>query len=70
MKRMSFYSGLFCAGAALAGAPLLHADSPKPFDAAAAFGARTDVTGMKLSPDGMSVLFVTPNKDQSSVCTP
>jgi dipeptidyl aminopeptidase/acylaminoacyl peptidase len=45
----------------------LRADGAKPFDAAAAFGARPDVETLRLSPDGMSVAFVTPTEGQGSV---
>ena len=67
MMRMSIWSGVLCGLALLVGAPLLHADNAKPFDAPAAFGARTDVTSMRMSPDGMNVLFVTPIAGQGSV---
>ncbi|MEJ0007821.1 MAG: hypothetical protein WDM77_16010 [Steroidobacteraceae bacterium] len=67
MMRLRFYCGLFAGVTLLACAPLLHAETAKPFDAAAAFGSRTDVSSMRLSPDGMSVLFVTPNKDQGAL---
>ncbi len=67
MVRRSIYSGVVCGLAALAGAPWLHADSPKGFDAATAFGSRTDITNLRLSPDGSSVAFVTPIEGQGSV---
>ncbi len=60
MPRTYFYSKVLCALSLLAGVPGLHADSPKPFDAAAAFGARTDVEGLRLSPDRSAVSLVTP----------
>jgi dipeptidyl aminopeptidase/acylaminoacyl peptidase len=55
--------------ALLAGAPYLHAEGPAPFDAAAAFGARADVTALRLSPDGQSVAFVSPYKGPGSVAS-
>jgi dipeptidyl aminopeptidase/acylaminoacyl peptidase len=55
--------------AVLAGAPSLHAAGPAPFDAAAAFGARTDVTALRLSPDGQSIVFIAPYKGQGSVAS-
>ena len=67
MMRMSLYCGIFGGLVLSAGAPLLHADGAKPFDAAAAFGGRTDITSMRISPDGMSVLFITPITGQGSV---
>jgi hypothetical protein len=36
------------------------AQDTKAFDAASAFGARPSVTGMHLSPDGMSVTYLAP----------
>jgi dienelactone hydrolase len=45
----------------------LAAQTLKPFDAAAAFGARDSVTHLRLSPDGMSVVYVTPAAGQGSV---
>jgi dipeptidyl aminopeptidase/acylaminoacyl peptidase len=66
MIRLSLCARVFCGLGLLAGAPYLHADSAKPFDAAAAFGARTDVTSLRLSPDGSSVLFITPIAGQGS----
>jgi dipeptidyl aminopeptidase/acylaminoacyl peptidase len=61
------YSTVLCALAVVAGAPGLHADNLKPFDAAAAFGARPDIETLRLSPDGMSVAFVTPIQGEGSV---
>jgi len=66
MARVQFYSGVLC-GLAMVAAPCLQADSPKSFDAAAAFGARTDIASLRLSPDGLSVAFVTPIQGQGSV---
>jgi dipeptidyl aminopeptidase/acylaminoacyl peptidase len=45
----------------------LSAQGVQPFDAAAAFGARPSVTGLTLSPDGMSVAFIAPATGQGSV---
>jgi dipeptidyl aminopeptidase/acylaminoacyl peptidase len=50
----------------LAAAPLA-AQSGKPFDAAAAFGARDTVSHLRLSPDGMSVVYIAPAAGQGSV---
>jgi len=47
-------------------APLL-AEEAKPFDAAAAFGARPSVSYMRLSPDGQSVVYIAPAEGQGSV---
>jgi dipeptidyl aminopeptidase/acylaminoacyl peptidase len=47
--------------------PCLKAGDTKPFDAAAAFGARESVTDMSLSPDGTSVAYITPIAGQGSV---
>jgi dienelactone hydrolase len=66
MSRVQLYSGVLC-GLAMLAASCPRADSPKPFDAAAAFGARPDVTSLRLSPDGASVAFVTPIQGQGSV---
>ena len=37
------------------------------FDAASAFGARENVTNLHISPDGKSVVYITPAKGQASV---
>jgi acetyl esterase/lipase len=42
-------------------------ENTKSFDPASAFGARPSVTGMHLSPDGMSVTYVAPTKGQGSI---
>jgi dienelactone hydrolase len=48
-------------------APLpLCAQSAKPFDAAAAFGARESVADVSLSPDGTTVAYVVPTEGQGS----
>jgi dienelactone hydrolase len=49
-----------CAGGALSA-------QQKPFDAAAAFGARPDVLSMSLSPDGKRVAYIAPAKGQASI---
>jgi dienelactone hydrolase len=49
-----------------AAAPLC-AQTPKAFDAAAAFGARDSVTALSLSPDGMSVAYLTPAEGQGTI---
>jgi dienelactone hydrolase len=64
---MAVYAGIVCVTAFLADGPLLHAEDAKPFDAAAAFGARVDIEGLRLSPDGMSVAFITPIAGQGGV---
>ncbi len=43
-----------------------HARAQKPFDAAAAFGARRSVADLKLSPDGKSVVYLVPGAGQGS----
>jgi dienelactone hydrolase len=45
----------------------LRAGEPKSFDAAAAFGARPSVTGLQLSPDGLTVSYIAPASGQGSV---
>jgi dipeptidyl aminopeptidase/acylaminoacyl peptidase len=67
MLRVHYYSKVLCGLVLLAGAPWLRADSPKAFDAAEAFGARPDVTALRLSPDGQSVAFVSALQGQASV---
>jgi dienelactone hydrolase len=67
MKRMCVCFRILCATALLAGGPLLHAEDAKPFDAAAAFGSRVDIQWLRLSPDGMSVAFITPIPGQGGV---
>ena len=47
-------------------APAL-AEESRSFDAAAAFGARPSVSGMRLSPDGKSVAYLAPGQGQGSV---
>ncbi len=43
------------------------AQAEQPFDAAAAFGARQTVNQLRLSPDGMSVVYVSPGAGQGSI---
>jgi dipeptidyl aminopeptidase/acylaminoacyl peptidase len=50
----------------LAASPVA-AQTPKAFDAAAAFGARPSVAHLRLSPDGMNVAYITPAAGQGSV---
>jgi dipeptidyl aminopeptidase/acylaminoacyl peptidase len=45
--------------------PLLAQDA-KPFDAAAAFGARPSISDLSLSPDGAGLVFVAPTTGQGS----
>jgi dipeptidyl aminopeptidase/acylaminoacyl peptidase len=60
--------GLALASALLtAGAQAQSAEPAKPFDAAAAFGAREGVTNLSLSPDGSRVAYVAPTTGQGSV---
>ncbi|GAC1692717.1 MAG: S9 family peptidase [Steroidobacteraceae bacterium] len=49
------------------GAACLRAEGARPFDPAAAFGARPSITDMSLSPDGTSVVYVAPVDGQGSV---
>ena len=49
------------------GSPCLKAEGARPFDAAAAFGARPSITDMSLSPDGKNVVYVAPAAGQGSV---
>jgi dipeptidyl aminopeptidase/acylaminoacyl peptidase len=44
----------------------LFAESAKPFDAAAAFGARPSLSDVSLSPDGASIVYVVPLAGQGS----
>jgi dipeptidyl aminopeptidase/acylaminoacyl peptidase len=53
-------------GLLLASVPLLSIAEPA-FDAAQAFGARESVSDLRLSPDGMSVVYVAPATGQGSV---
>jgi acetyl esterase/lipase len=43
-----------------------HAQEARSFDAASAFGARASISHLSLSPDGMSVAYVTPSEGQGS----
>jgi dipeptidyl aminopeptidase/acylaminoacyl peptidase len=47
--------------------PPLLAQSAKPFDAAAAFGARPSISDLSLSPDGTSIVYVAPIAGQGAV---
>jgi dipeptidyl aminopeptidase/acylaminoacyl peptidase len=47
--------------------PPLLAQGAKPFDAAAAFGARPSIADLSLSPDGTSIVYVAPIAGQGSV---
>jgi dienelactone hydrolase len=66
---LRIHSAVLCGLALLTGVPYLHAEDPAPFDAAAAFGARPDVTALRLSPDGQSIVFVAPYKGQGAVAS-
>ncbi len=59
-------SRILCCVVLVYGAPFVHA-ADAPVDAAARFGARVDIGGMRLSPDGMTIAFITPLKGQGSV---
>ena len=50
-------------------AAVARAEENKPFDAAAAFGARPSATGMSLSPDGQSVAFIRPDAGPGTILT-
>jgi dipeptidyl aminopeptidase/acylaminoacyl peptidase len=68
MMRMNLCPRVLCVTALmLAGSSLLQAEDAKPFDAAVAFGSRVDIQSLRLSPDGMSVAFVTPIPGQGAV---
>jgi len=54
-----------CGGRGGGGGIVFAADA-KSFDAAAAFGARPSVSSMRLSPDGQSVVYLTPTQGQGS----
>jgi acetyl esterase/lipase len=62
MMSLSCRSRIVCAASLLAASPLLHAEG----DPAAAFGARPDITSVRMSPDGASLVFVTPIPGQGS----
>jgi acetyl esterase/lipase len=51
----------------LFGWAISQAQGTKSFDPASAFGARPGVTGMHLSPDGMSVTYLAPTAGQGSM---
>ena len=67
VMRMYVGSRILCVAALIAAAPLLHAADANPSDAAAAFGARVAIESLRLSPDGMSVAFVTPIAGQGGI---
>lgn len=46
--------------------PVAFGEAPKALDAAAAFGARPSVTHLQLSPDGLTVSYITPTQGQGS----
>ena len=54
------------AAAFLSGSSPALAETTEAFDAAAAFGSRQNVSGLRLSPDGKSVAYVSPVKGQGS----
>ena len=61
IQKWSVAAGLACIAMAC------HAQNTTPFDAAKAFGARPDVSGLHLSPDGKSVVYISPGKGQGSI---
>jgi dipeptidyl aminopeptidase/acylaminoacyl peptidase len=67
MRRLNFCATLLCGLALAAGASAVPAADSNTTDAAAAFGARADITSLRLSPDGASVVFITPIQGQGSV---
>jgi dienelactone hydrolase len=67
MMRINLYPRILGVAALMASSPFLHAEDAKTFDAAAAFGSRVDIQSLRLSPDGMNVLFVTPIPGQGGV---
>jgi hypothetical protein len=50
----------------LSAATPIAAQDEKPFDAAAAFGARPSVSALSLSPDGLRVAYIAPTAGQGS----
>jgi dienelactone hydrolase len=66
MMRIQVGSRVLCCTVLFCGAPLGHA-ADTPVDVAARFGARVDIGGLRLSPDGMTLAFITPIKGQGSV---
>ena len=52
---------LLCTGS------ICQAENSKPFDPAAAFGARQSVSGVHLSPDGTSIAYIAPGPGQGAV---
>jgi dienelactone hydrolase len=61
MRRLLFLGALAIAPAGA------WADTSKPFDAAAAFGALPSVSNLHLSPDGKSVAYVAPAKGSANI---
>lgn len=61
IQKWSVAAGLACIAMAC------HAQNTATFDAAKAFGARPDVSGLHLSPDGKSVVYISPGKGQGSI---
>ena len=51
---------------ALCACMVLHAEDGKPFDAAAAFGARPSTNALSLSPDGNRVAYISPLQGQGA----
>ena len=51
---------------ALCACMVLHAEDSKPFDAAAAFGARPSTNALSLSPDGNRVAYISPLQGQGA----
>src|ERR1700722_14750495 len=61
LNRWFVAAGLACI------AMVCHGQSAPAFDAASAFGARQDVTGVHISPDGKNVVYISPGKGQGSI---
>src|ERR1700722_13670618 len=61
LNRWFVAAGLACI------AMVCHGQSAPAFDAARAFGARQDVTGLHISPDGKNVVYISPGKGQGSI---
>ena len=61
LNRWFIAAGLSCIAIAC------RAQNASAFDAASAFGARPDVSGMHISPDGKNVVYIAPAKGQGSI---
>ena len=61
INRWSVAAGVACIAMAC------HAQNSPTFDPAKAFGARPDVSDLHLSPDGKSVVYISPGKGQGAI---